>query len=106
MVFIYSPSACVFLLSLVLVRLFTLRRRRLFVLWLLIEVRVILFIGIMASEVHQRGESKAKFFLAQVFIGIGIFFILQIGGWESLKSGSTIFIVCLILKMGVAPFHF
>ncbi len=47
---------------------------------MLIEVRVILFMGILASEAQQIAESGAKFFLSQAFIGVGIFFILQAGG--------------------------
>lgn len=106
-VFVYSPSACAFVSRLTLVGVFSLRRRRLFVLWILIEVGVILFIGMVANEVNKRAERSAKFFLAQAFIGVALFFAFQVGGWESaLGVSGPILRVCILAKMGIAPFHF
>lgn len=80
MILIYRPSACAFLIRLALVGGLSLLRRRLFVLWVLMEVGVVLFIGMLAREVYRRAESSAKFFLSQVFVGVGLFFILQCRG--------------------------
>nr|YP_009327456.1 NADH dehydrogenase subunit 2 [Spirobranchus giganteus]APA32608.1 NADH dehydrogenase subunit 2 [Spirobranchus giganteus] len=91
----------------VLVGLFSLSSSSLFVLWLLMEVGVVLFMGMIASEVYQSAESGAKFFLAQAFIGVSLLFIFQMGGWESsLKIGGPILSTCMLAKMGIAPFHF
>ena len=97
------PALSVFWSALVLVFSLSFFCSRVFILWVLIEARVILFIGVLSCEQEINFSSAAKYFLSQGFAGLVLFIFLQDRCWP---INSVVFLLIIICKLGIRPFHF
>jgi len=77
-------------------------------LWIAIEINILRFIPIItSSKSNQETEATIKYFIAQA-LGSRIILITRLAQWSthSFQLSNIILISAIILKLGMAPFHF
>lgn len=77
-------------------------------LWIAIEINILRFIPIIInSKTNQETEASIKYFIAQA-LGSRIILITSLSQWttSSVYRTHLILISAIILKLGIAPFHF
>ena len=102
----------IFSLVLVLTRtLLGLFTRRAFIIWLVIELGVCSFCGVLAFFEPDNRERVGKYFVANSLRGVGLLCGLMVYLGTGIRGVSEevlrcVFLVCLFTKLGLPPFHF
>lgn len=94
--------------TLILRSIIALSRTNWIFLWIAIEINILRFIPIITnSKSNQETEAAIKYFIAQA-LGSRIILISRIAHWSTSSINYTylILISAILLKLGIAPFHF
>lgn len=103
------PFSSIIYSILLLRMLLSLTRRNWLYIWLLLELNILCFIPIIISKYSaQQLEASVKYFLAQA-LGSNLLIIYRFSIWylsPVSNIASTLLITGLIIKLGIAPFHY
>lgn len=85
--------------------------RRIFMVWLRIELSVCSFCGVLSFAEAKGGERVIKYFIARTFSGMALLCSLLLDWSESMVGLDEsvlrlIFFICIYTKLGLPPFHF
>nr|WBQ42681.1 NADH dehydrogenase subunit 2 [Nereididae sp. SIO BIC A9836] len=106
-----TPSSLLFLTTLILGTLITLSSTNWMYLWMGMELNLLSFIPIIAaSQSFQETEASVKYFIIQA-VGSGIMLTAGIMSMNPIINSkfsiiiNLLFIISMVMKLGMAPFH-
>nr|QNE85401.1 NADH dehydrogenase subunit 2 [Psychomyia pusilla] len=76
--------------------------------WMMMEINLFSFIPLMYSKNYLESEGMMKYFFVQTICSI-LIFMLIIMMWNWMQNKNNIFMImnlCLMMKLGSAPFHY
>ena len=105
---INKPISLIVLTTLFTSSIIALSRTNWLFLWIAIEINILRFIPLITqSKSNQETEASIKYFIAQA-LGSRIILITRIAQWTVVSSNyiNIILLSAILLKLGMAPFHF
>lgn len=103
-----KPFILITTITLITRSIIALSRTNWLFLWISIEINILRFIPIITiSKSNQETEATIKYFIAQA-LGSRIILITRLAQWSthSFQLSNIILMSAIILKLGIAPFHF
>ena len=76
----------------------------LFITWVIIELNMFIFIRLLVSSYIRRREI-IKYFIIQGVASSIFLLLIMLRGTQSIFLGSYLLLLCIVIKLGVAPFH-
>lgn len=108
MFYINKPFIFLTFSSLIIRTIIAISRTNWIFLWIAIEINILSFIPLITnSKSNQETEASIKYFIAQA-LGSSLMLITRISTWSTraIYYTNVILLSAIILKLGIAPFHF